>query len=355
MYYAAPSTRCHRCGGLLGMGKTTLYLSEAGPQADEIARDPARALGLLRQQLGRRHYDGGLLKRLLLRLRSRASSLLMAARMRDFRFVAGYYAYAPLGPDYQKFCQRCGEHSIEGRAAAHHSGGANVLERLMSRLGRSRPLRALRRRSSLYTDAEGRVDMSKLLAGTAFGVYGFKGAPLGLRLRDVHWSVRGDNADYVGFRYAAEGPSGHRRAVELSQGIDIVGRSDEGRLARELQDVISLVMSCGELRQEYLHRGNVHRDWNLQRMSRTERRRLTVHINGTPVEVELAYWWKPELVALAHMTLDGRPVSAAAIGTTHIELLTLLKTITALRGDPEAAAEHREGYEEARAYRVGRG
>ncbi len=325
MHDTARNTRCHRCGSQLGMGRTVLI--EQGFHAGEIARDPARALGLLRQQLGRgRSGGGGLLHRLLLRLREIASG--PPGR--------GWYGYAPLSDDersYDTFCQRCGEHSTGGRATAYHAGGAP------------------------YEDAEGRIDMPRLLASAAFAVYGLKGSPLGLRLRGVGWGAGGGrrSVDHVSFTYVAEGPNQRRRAVELSQGIDVAGRSAEGRLSGEMRQVIGLVMGYGpqELRREYLQRGNVHRDWNLERMSRAERRRLTITINEAPAEVELAHWWEPELIVLAHVTLDGHSVLATSVGITHIELLALLKTMTALRGDPEALAEHEEGYEEARRPRTG--
>ena len=53
MHGAERNTRCHRCGGLLGMGAAMLYNVEPGPRADEIARYPARIPVLFRQQLGR--------------------------------------------------------------------------------------------------------------------------------------------------------------------------------------------------------------------------------------------------------------------------------------------------------------
>ena len=226
----------------------------------------------------------------------------------------GWYGYAPLSDDersYETFCQRCGEHSTGGRATTYHAGGAP------------------------YEDAEGRIDMPRLLASAAFAVYGLNGSPLGLGLRSVGWGTGGGRrtVDHVSFTYAAEGPGGRRRAVELSQGIDVAGTSAEGRLLEEMRQVVSLVMGHGseELRQEYLRRGNVHRDWNLERMGRTERRRLTITIDGAPIEAELAYWLAPEFVALAHLAPDDHSVLATAVGITHIELLALLKTMTAPR------------------------
>ncbi len=147
--------------------------------------------------------------------------------------------------------------------------------------------------------------------------------------------------------------------MELHQGVDIIGESAEERLFTELRAITGLVRchSSEELRQEYLRKGNIHRDWNLAGISRTERRRFTFNVsgnvNGAPVEVELAHWWRPQTVALARMSSDGHPVLAVSIGITHVGLLTLLKTMVALQQDQGALAEHQQGYEETRRSRTG--
>ena len=100
-----------------------------------------------------------------------------------------------------------------------------------------------------------------------------------------------------------------------------------------------------ELRREYLRRGNIHRDWNLARTSRTERRRLTIEMDGASVEMELAFWWEPESVVLAHITRDGDSILATSIVVTHVDLLGLLKTMVVLQRDPETLAGHQQEYE----------
>ena len=64
------------------------------------------------------------------------------------------------------------------------------------------------------------------------------------------------------------------------------------------------------------------------------------------MKVELAYWWKPEQVVVAHMTPDGHSILATSLGISHIELLTLLKTMVVLQRDSEALGEHQQQYEE---------
>ena len=128
---------------------------------------------------------------------------------------------------------------------------------------------------------------------------------------------------------------------------DTTGVSNESRLSRELDAILSLVTSHGseELKGEYQRRGNIHRDWNLARISRAERRRLTVEVDGAPGGVELAFWWEPEPVVLAHIMRDGDSILATSIGITHVKLLSLLKTMVVLQRDPETLAGHQQEYE----------
>ena len=139
--------------------------------------------------------------------------------------------------------------------------------------------------------------MPRLVADAAFPVYGLKGSPLGLRLEGVGWSGKGNGnpVDRVKLTYVATGPKGAQQGIELRQHADTTGVSNESRLSRELNAILSLVTSHGseELRREYRRRGNIHRDWNLARISSAERRRLTVEVDGAPGEVELAFSWEP--------------------------------------------------------------
>ena len=186
------------------------------------------------------------------------------------------------------------------------------------------------------------------MADAAFPVYGLKGSPLGLRLEDVGWSSKGNgrNVDRVTLTYVAGGPKGAQQAIELSQHADTTGVSNESRLSRELDAILILVKSHGseKLRREYQRRGNIHRDWNLARISSAERRRLTVEVDGAPADVELAFWWEPEPVGLAHIMRDGDSILATSIGITHVRLLSLLKTMVVLQRDPETLAGHQQEY-----------
>ena len=70
----------------------------------------------------------------------------------------------------------------------------------------------------------------------------------------------------------------------------------------ELYAVKSVVFSDGSevMRREYLRRGNIHPDWNLDGIGRTSRRQCRLGTSLGQFDVELAYWWAPELVMLAH-------------------------------------------------------
>ena len=188
-------------------------------------------------------------------------------------------------------------------------------------------------------DAEGRIDLLHLLDDATFPVYGLKHMPRGLRLRSLGWGSRGrgQTISSVSLLYATEEPSEPQRAIELSQAADINEDSSVSRPMADLRAVKSAVRSYGlkEFKQEYWSRGNIHRDWNLERLSRTSRRQVTIHVDGEPLRVELAYWWRPQQVVLAHIRLDHHSVRAVSTGITHIELLTVLKTMIVLQQNPE--------------------
>ena len=207
---------------------------------------------------------------------------------------------------------------------------------------------ALRRNAS-YETVTGLIDLSRMVADAAFPVYGLKGSPLGLRLEDVGWSSKGNGrtVDRVTLTYFATGPKGAQQAIELSQHADTTGVSAESRVSRELNAIVGLVKSHGseQLRREYLRRGNIHRDWNLARISSAERRRLNVGVDGAPGEVELAFWWEPEPVVLALIMRCGDSILATSIGVTHVRLLSLLRTMVVLQRDPETLAGHQQEYE----------
>ena len=344
----ARNTRCRRCGGLLEMRedpdrivcppRDILDLVEASLQrgTDEMASDQARVPEKLQEQMRRWRRDNvHPLRRLLLRVR----------RMLKGPSPAGHFGYVAFKGDM--FCRTCGEKSVEGRAVTHsHEDTGNVLKRLLYQLKERRLFVAFLTRRSRYENEEGLIDLSRLVADAAFPVYGLKGSPLGLCLEDVGWSSKGNGrtVDRVTLTYLATGPKGAQRAIELSQHADTTGVSNESRLSRELDALLSLVTSHGseELRREYLRRGNIHRDWNLARISSAERRRLTIEMDGASVEVELAFWWEPESVGLAHIMRDSDSILATSIGITHVRLLSLLKTMVVLQRDPETLANHQQ-------------
>ena len=360
----ARNTRCHRCGGLLGMGQAMLLRAETGqvdqiPQdqlgllessfkryKDEMASDPAGVLEKLQEQMDRWRRDNvHPLRRLLLRVR----------RMLKGPSPAGHFGYARFKGDM--FCRTCGEKSVGGRAVTYsHKDTFNILKRLLYRLKERRLFVAFLTRKSRYENEEGLIDLPRLVAHAAFPVYGLKGSPLGLRLEGIGWSSEGNGrtVDRVTLTYLATGPKGAQQAIELSQHADTTGVSNESRLSSELLAILSLVTSHGseELRREYQRRGNIHRDWNLACISSAERRRLTVEVDGAPADVELAFWWEPEPVGLAHIMRDSDSILATSIGITHVRLLSLLKTMVVLQRDPETLANHQQEREQTYRYRT---
>ena len=68
--------------------------------------------------------------------------------------------------------------------------------------------------------------------------------------------------------------------------------------------------------------------------------------------MELAFWWEPEPVVLAHIMRDGDSILATSIGITHVRLLSLLKTMVVLQRDPETLANHQQEREQTYRYRT---
>ncbi len=193
-------------------------------------------------------------------------------------------------------------------------------------------------------DALGLAILPGLLTDAPFMVYGLKGNPLGLRLRDLDWSGRGPGRAIL--RYTSGEPGYPQRALDLYQGADASQHSADERLLTELRSIISLVLGCASTEQmeSYLSRGNVHRYWNLDYVSRALRRNVPIQIDGKRAEVELAHWQEPQRIVLARLALDGLPAMAVSLGFTHVQLLGLLKSLVALRQDADALAQHEQDY-----------
>ena len=233
----------------------------------------------------------------------------------------------------QMFCRRCGEHSfgVKEGPAPH-------------------------RRGSPYQDAEGRINLGSLLADVNFSVYGFAPRPLGLSLNYLGWSGERERGrpESVRFRYLGEGPARTTMALELRQSAGGVGEPTLEQVYSELDAIVAIVRGHGpeELTSEYALKGNIHRDWNLGQISRADRRRINVGIDGSRAEVELAYWWNPAPVALANVIIDGQRMLAASLGLTHVQMLVLLKSMVVLQGSQETVAGHQREYEEPRRARL---
>ena len=211
-----------------------------------------------------------------------------------------------LSDDNQDYCQRCDKNSVWNAETSD------------------------RERRTPYADGEGRIDISRLLAEVPFAVYGLKGNPLGLHLSGLDRS--GDNPGRVSLRYTSGEPGHPQRALDLTQNADLPREPREERMTAELRAITSLVLGCASVEQweSYESRGNIHRYWNLNYVSRAPRRNVTIHIDGKPVNVELARWQEPQQAALAHLPLDGRPAMAVSLAVSQVQFLGLLKSLAAL-------------------------
>ena len=245
-------------------------------------------------------------------------------------------------------CPSCGAAGGVGWATlmSRHSP-RNPLMRLLSHLrrGRQHPrARAQMRRRDSFLGDDGRVDLSRLLAAVSFPVYGLNGRPLGLRLRSPGWGGKGSPVTIhrVRLGYVAGDPRQPERAVALTQEPEVDSGEDE------LGVIVSLVHNYApkEHLEGYTLRGDIHRDWNLERLRLASRQQTTIQIGTMPVEIRMASWEEPHRVILARLTLGGVQLLAASLNISREELLPALSTLATLKEDHGALAEHQRDLEE---------
>ena len=279
--------------------------------------------------------------------------------------------YAPIGKEPYTRCYRCGELLGMSRSVmyAYRPSPVNFVPAMVNWLGELRRELASRwsdgnqsycqrcRKNSNWKDdlpfseprpagkdALGLAILPGLLTDAPFMVYGLKGNPLGLCLRDLDWSGRSPGRAIL--RYTSVEPDYPRRALDLYQGADA---SHDSRRKSAPGGAAVNHQPCPRLRvhgakESYDRRRNVHRYWNLDYVSRAPRRNVPIQIDGKRAEVELAHWQEPQQVALARLALDGRPAMAVSLGFSHVQLLGLLKSLVALRQDADALAQHEQDY-----------
>lgn len=247
-------------------------------------------------------------------------------------------------------CPRCGAESGTAWTTlmGGHSPTRNPLKKLFSRLSLQR--RSMRKIAERVAEtrarapnfsAGGRLDLALLVAAVPFPVYGLKGQPQGLRLVSPGWGSKNANIDYVNLGYV----SGHRlrpeKAVAIAQGSE--------RPMDDLRAIESLLHNYGpeEQRKMYSYRGDFHRDWNTERLSKAPHQQATIEVNGQALEVELVSWEEPQRVALARLTLGENHLQAASLNLSHEQLLDTLGTLVALQEDGDTLAQHQQDYDDA--------
>ena len=182
--------------------------------------------------------------------------------------------YAPIGKEPYTRCYRCGELLGMSRSVmyAYRPSPVNFVPAMVNWLGELRRELASRwsdgnqlycqrcRKNSNWKDdlpfseprpagedALGLAILPGLLTDAPFMVYGLKGNPLGLCLRDLDWSGRSPGRAIL--RYTSVEPDYPRRALDLYQGTDASQQSADERLLAELRSIISLVLSGASTEQ----------------------------------------------------------------------------------------------------------
>ena len=78
------------------------------------------------------------------------------------------------------------------------------------------------------------------------------------------------------------------------------------------------------------------RHWNLERLAAAPRRIVELSVGGAPVRVEVAQWSDPQQVVVAHLSLGGIEVLAAAVDVPPARLMAILKGLVPLEGGSKA-------------------
>ena len=102
--------------------------------------------------------------------------------------------------------------------------------------------------------------------------------------------------------------------------------------AQVLRAIVEVVQEHGARgqRDRYADRGNVFRHWSLGRLAGAPRRSVVVRVDDRPVQVKVTQWSDPQQVVVAHLSLEGSAVMAAAVDVPPARLMAMLKGLAPL-------------------------
>ncbi len=278
---------CYRCGDLLGSSRGTLYL------------------------VYRRR------SRFVLFLSLLTWPLVWLKNFYDFRF----------GMDDNK-CRRCG-------VDAEREWRVDVLG-----CEPDGPLKRPSLRPVRHTADVTEGGLPEELTGLPFPVFGLAGQPLGLVMRRVSWEIGRlrPSIEGIGLLYHSESGSPPPRRLLLEQALGAGAVTRMRSPERELRAIVEVVREHGARgqRERYADRGNVFRHWNLERLAAARRGIVELSVGGVPVRVEVAQWSDPQQVVMAHLSLDGVAVMAAAVDIPPARLMAMLKGLAPLGRSSES-------------------
>ena len=167
------------------------------------------------------------------------------------------------------------------------------------------------------------------LIGVPFPVYGLAGQPLGLVMRRVSWDAGRlrPSIEGIGLLYDTGPGRSPRPRLLLEQALGAGAVTRMRSPERELRAIVEVVREHGARgqRERYADRGNVFRHWNLERLAAAPRRIVELSVAGAPARVEVAQWSDPQQVVLAHLSLNGVAIMAAAVDVPPGRLMAMLK------------------------------
>ncbi len=259
-------------------------------------------------------------------------------------------------------CPECGTRSGGGRTvrSTHGHPSRNPVTQFLSKIKHRRQAAwltdALRMREQ-FVDADGRLDLAKLLETAPFPVYGLKGRPLGLRLRSPGRgsSGSGDAAVIrITLGYVSGDPYDPEKAVEIEQGIAEQDAASQG-LHRggahsDLSSIRSLIANYAprKLRETDPFFRDFHRDWNIKLLEHTAWQQAALRVNGSDIEARFITWDVPHHVILARLELGSQSLSVAALNVSWDELREALSSLVVMADEPEVLAAHQQDFDEGR-------
>ena len=200
----------------------------------------------------------------------------------------------------------------------------------------------------------GKIDIRELAEAASFPVYGLKGRPHGLRLRSIG---RGGHSETPIGGVSASYITGHPRNPDSALSIEQFAESpyspqltpeqfERARAYDELHAIENTLRNNASPEEiaRWHAEGNFNRDWNIERILKTEHTKIEAHIAGQSRTLTTASWDSPHRVAVFSFHLPPVFMVVCSLNLSPDETVAALGTLVELRGNDDAAQEHEEDF-----------